>query len=67
MVSVKMSKEQFSFFFGEVTSCIIQTVEEFLRIEFSVAVIITVPENSSESSDGRGTSLGQLVLDLLYD
>jgi len=65
VIGVEMSEKGIGFLFGKVASTFIETMEEFLRIKLSVSIIITIVKNSTESSDGLGTSWGHLILDLL--
>ena len=66
-IGIEMIKKHINFFFGEVASTFIETGVELLCIKFSITVFINGLENSAQSSDGLGSSLGHLLFDLSND
>lgn len=67
LISIVVGQEEIGLLLGKVAAALIEADEELLGIDLSVTVIVDGSENSTESSDGFGSSSSHLALDFRHN
>lgn len=67
VINIKEAKKDLGLILSQLDSVILDSLEEFRKLEQSVVVIVDDLEDSSQANDATGTSLSHLLSELLED